>query len=130
MRNQSQERKNRMSKGLCKFCTQPRLNNHAQLCEKHFIANSAQWAIKRCNNQVIEILRQRFYKNPYCHYTGEKLVLGVNTHLDHIQSKKNNPELALDIDNVEWVSESANLAKNGMNKDEFIQFCKLIASRF
>jgi len=82
----------------------------------------------RCDNQVTAILIDRFNNNPVCPYTGEMLVLGVNAHLDHIESRRNRPDLARDIDNLEWISEKANLAKNGMSKNEFIQFCSLITA--
>lgn len=79
---------------------------------------------------MAEELLARFHQNPYCPYTGEVLTLGVNAHLDHIKSQKNHPELKGDINNIEWVSEAANLSKNGFNKDEFIEFCKLVAKSF
>jgi 5-methylcytosine-specific restriction endonuclease McrA len=126
-RNQSIERQNRMSQGFCKFCLQPRIVTHKQLCEKHYVANCAQAALGVCNNQVTATLTDRFNSNPVCPYTGEMLILGVNAHLDHIESKRNRPDLARDINNLEWISEKANLAKNGMSKNEFIQFCSLIA---
>ena len=127
-RNQTLERQTRISKGFCKFCIKSRLNTHNLFCEKHYIANCAVAGIATCQNSTIEILRERFYANPFCPYTGEKLVLGVNAHLDHIESRRNKPDLAKDINNVEWISEKANLAKNGMSKIEFIQFCSLITA--
>jgi 5-methylcytosine-specific restriction endonuclease McrA len=92
------------------------------------VSNCAKAALGRCDNQVTAILIDRFNRKPVCPYTGEMLVLGVNAHLDHIESKRNRPDLARDINNLEWISEKANLAKNGMSKDEFIQFCSLIAA--
>jgi len=117
-----------MGKGLCKFCIQPRILGHKQLCEKHYVTNAVQWAIGRCDNQVTKIFLERFYANPICPYTGQTLILGINAHLDHIESRKNRPDLAKELTNLEWVSEQANLAKNGMSNNEFIQFCSLIAS--
>jgi len=127
-KNQAQERRNRIEKGLCRFCVRPRLLNSNQLCEDHYIGNAIKCAIGKCDKETVAILKARFYDRPYCPYTGEKLIFGVNTHIDHVESKKNRPDLAKELNNLEWVSDRANLAKNGMSKQEFIQFCSLVAS--
>ena len=130
MNRQSQERQNRIAKGLCKHCVKPRISGHSWFCEKHYIAHCAQNAIGQCSIKVIETLQERFNTSAFCPYTGEPLVLGENAHLDHIKSKKNRPDLARNIDNLEWVSAKANLAKNSMDKEEFISFVQSVSSRF
>jgi 5-methylcytosine-specific restriction endonuclease McrA len=59
-------------------------------------------------------------QNFTCPYTGDKLVLGVNASIDHIKPKKRFPELASDINNIEWVSFRVNYHKYDCTKEEFI----------
>jgi len=125
----SQRRRSRVSNGLCRICAEQSLLNKG-FCEFHYVTDISSHSLGKCDKETVLILLKRFKENPFCPYTGEKLVLGINAHLDHTKSQKNHPELKGDIDNVEWISEQANLSKNGFNKEEFIQFCKLIASRF
>lgn len=124
-----ERRKFKKELGICRACNNPCIPTKA-VCEKHYILDVCNKTLGKADGNTVSILLNRFYSNPYCPYTGEKLKLGFNVHLDHIKSKKNRPDLSNDIDNVEWVSELANLSKNGFNKDEFIEFCKLVASRF
>jgi 5-methylcytosine-specific restriction endonuclease McrA len=129
-RSQSSERLNRINSGLCRYCKSPRIEGHSTLCKKHYVTNVAQHSLGRCDLETVGILISRFEENPVCPYTGEALILGTNAHLDHIVSRKNDPSLSTDINNVEWISDKVNIAKNEMNKDDFIQFCKSIAVRF
>lgn len=124
-----QQRRNRLSSGLCSYCKNIALPNK-QVCEKHYVVNIASKNLGKACSDTVEILLDKFHKNPYCPYTGEYLNLGVNVHLDHIKSVKNHPELQGDLNNVEWISETANLSKNGFNKEDFIAFCKNVAKRF
>jgi 5-methylcytosine-specific restriction endonuclease McrA len=119
----------RAAKGLCRHCTSKQMPGR-NICDRHYITDVASKSLGKANKEIVDILFKRFQENPYCPYTGELLVLGINAHLDHIKSQKNHPELKGDINNVEWISEQANLSKNGFNKDQFIEFCKLITSRF
>ena len=128
-KKKKEERERRIAKGLCRYCAEKALPGHKR-CGKHYIVDAANKNFGKGNAAIAEILLQRFKENPFCPYTGEKLVLGENAHLDHIKPKKNHPELKGDIENIEWVSEQANLSKSGFDKDEFIAFCKLVSSRF
>ena len=122
------ERNNRLAVGKCKYCSQPYLPSKL-VCRKHYVVDIASKTLGVAKATLATELLRRFDANPYCPYTGELLVLGINAHLDHILSLKNRPDLKGDINNVEWISETANLSKNGFNKDEFIEFCKIVAKR-
>ncbi|WP_146134153.1 hypothetical protein [Chlorogloea sp. CCALA 695] len=124
-----QFRASRRGSGKCVVCKEDALKNR-NVCKKHYVVDIAKASLGRADLQTVQILIEKFELNPFCIYTGEKLTLGINAHLDHILSRKNHPELKEDLDNVEWISEKANLAKNSMDKEEFIEFCKLIYSRF
>lgn len=115
----------RIESGLCVKCDRIRLDKCFQ-CDFHCVQDAAKWGLGRCDNQTVNTLLQRFHANPTCPYTGELLRLGFNAHLDHVQPRHRFPELASDINNVEWVSEKANLAKSGLTKDEFINLCQQI----
>jgi hypothetical protein len=126
-RHQKDERANRILLGKCRVCKEPVLPNR-RICRKHYVVDVANKTIGVATSAVADQLLARLDNNPYCPYTKEALVLGVNAHLDHILSLKNRPDLKGDLENIEWVSETANLAKNGFNKDEFINFCKIVAT--
>lgn len=64
-----------------------------------------------------------------CPYTGDKLIPGVNLHLDHKIPISRQPELALDINNLQFVSKRYNHAKYDMTDKEFLTFCKLVIKR-
>lgn len=65
-------------------------------------------------------------QNYRCPHTGDNLVLGDNTWLDHIMPRSRFPELAHDIDNVEWVTETVNRMKQDQTPDEFLALIKQI----
>ena len=80
--------------------------------------------------KMANILYDRLMYSPVCPYTGVKLELRVNAHLDHILPQASYPELAYDLSNMQWVSPRANMMKNNMTHNEFIAFCHNIAQRF
>lgn len=127
--SQKINRHKRQESGKCSYCSSLKMEDK-KVCEKHYIAQVVDAATGRSDNNTINYFREKFHSNPYCPYTGEKLILGVNAHLDHIKSKKNCPELSKEFSNLEWISEMANLSKNSFNKEEFISFCKSVAARF
>ncbi|MBE3087620.1 MAG: hypothetical protein IMZ71_00650 [Chloroflexi bacterium] len=64
-----------------------------------------------------------------CPYTGLPIRIGNGScHMDHILPTSRFPSSARDADNLEWVSEKANQAKQDMTKDEFILFCRQIVA--
>lgn len=126
-RHQKDERANRVLSGKCRVCKEFVLPNK-KVCRKHYVVDVANKTLGIATSTTADRLLVQLDNNPYCPYTGEALVLGVNAHLDHILSLKNRPDLKGDLDNIEWISETANLSKNGFNKDEFINFCKIVAT--
>lgn len=127
--NQAKHKRQRLEKGLCKHCSRPILPAR-KVCEWHCLVDLAATSLGRANSALVEALLKKYKSNPVCPYTGEKLIIGLNAHLDHIYPGSRYPELKDTLDNVEWISEKANLAKNDMTKNEFIYFCKLVSSRF
>ena len=119
-----------MEQGKCRFCTRDILPTSNRYCERHLISDMATKSIGTGDRKTIDVLLERLQNNPYCPYTGEKLILGVNAQLDHVLSRKNHPEKASDINNLEWVTSRANYAKDSLDKEDFIKLCKLVASRF
>lgn len=117
----------RLERGLCKLCNNARLPNSKYLCEKHYILSAARTALNISTNEVYYILKGKLDKQKWlCPYTGKKLVLGENTHLDHIFPTSRFPELRYSAENLEWVLDIVNLAKSNLTKDEFIILCKNI----
>ena len=125
----TKQQKHWLQSGMCKRCGSLRLPNHASFCAKHCVYEVLRTNSGINNVKTAEILLDRLYSNPYCPYTGEKLELGVNAHLDHILSRTKHPELISEPSNLEWISRQANISKNGMDKEEFIQFCKIVAQK-
>jgi ribosomal protein L34E len=126
---QKLRRDSRKSRGLCSDCLKPVLLDKL-VCEKHYIYQVTRAALGKSNTKIVKQFSQKFYENPYCPYTGDKLIMGENVQLDHIKSQKRHPDLSKNIDNLEWVSKQANISKSILDKEEFIAFCKNVASRF
>ena len=69
-----------------------------------------------------QIALQMMYEleaNPYCPVTNEHLIPGINCSLDHIIPISQQPELALDPNNMRWVSKVYNQAKGAMSDEDF-----------
>lgn len=117
----------RVSRGLCKFCTNPQMPHSNRLCEKHWYVEIATENLGAGTVEVARLLKDKLESQNYtCPYTGEKLVPGLNCHLDHILPTSRFPEKRHDIDNVEWVSERANYAKRDLTPQEFIELCNRV----
>ncbi len=129
VRSQKSERMARVEMGLCRVCTRKAIDGK-RVCDKHYVVDVCSKSLGTASSSIAETLLERFNQNPFCPYTGERLRLGYNAHLDHVVSVKARPDLKNDISNVEWISEKANLSKSCFSKQEFINFCKKIASRF
>lgn len=72
-----------------------------------------------------EALYKRLLEQPTCPYTGDKLVPTVNCNLDHRMPTSRGGGV-YDLDNLQFVSRRYNMAKNNMNDQEFLDFCRLI----
>lgn len=112
--------------GLCSGCGQrPSLETQTgqdagrlcDVCYFKFVARRYCGATHLWTQLRDQIIKQQYQ----CPYTGEQLILGLNTSLDHIQPKGRFPELAQSLDNMQWVSTDANTIKHDRTPDEFIE---------
>lgn len=115
-------------------CTNGALSN-SPLCEEHYLEGYATKYLKKVHKREgVRILREKFKRyGGKCPYTGEKLTLALNAHLDHIIPISRVEEFGIDPydpENVEWISKRANISKSDMTRDEFILFCAMIAKNF
>jgi len=116
------------SKNLCTNCSRQRMETSAYLCETHWFTKIAKSnGIKNGGEVVRKILEAQDYT---CPYTGKRLVAGLNASIDHKNPRSRFLDTWNRIENIEWVDIYVNSAKREMTKEEFISFCKLVASRF
>lgn len=125
--------KRRNQKGLCYSCLNPKLplGRH---CTKHSIHSLLITIRDRIKGNFaagdllnsINILSDKITNNPFCPYTGDYIALSCNAHLDHIIPISRRTDLALDVNNLQWVSSRYNQAKHSMTDKEFLAFCHLI----
>ena len=101
----------------------------AAYCTDHFFKNSAHGTLKDSSLwQDIKKLAEK--QNYICPLTGDKLIAGVNMSLDHIKPSSKYPHLLQDLNNLQWLSKWANLAKLDWDLDVFIANCIKVAKRF
>jgi len=115
MQNCKQKRSIRRSNGLCEACGNldiiQRPNREVVYCEacyfktmsrKHF-KTSSQW----------KNLKELFYKQPICPYTGIKLQIGVNASLDHKIPKS--VGRSNNLENLQFVYSNGDFDRNGFH---------------
>ena len=127
--NESQRRgaERRKANGSCRNCSKPIAEFSQCFCEIHFLVNLGRSNLNDSRVSTAKALKEKLEEQNYtCPYTGEKLFLGVNAHLDHILPSSRFPDSRFDFNNLEWVSDKANLAKSNMTKDEFLSFCQKV----
>lgn len=125
-KNIEKAKKRWVANGRCITCGKPKLEN-SRYCELHYIRSAMRYSLGHSRIDDAKILLAKFKSNGQkCPYTGEPLILGSNTHLDHILPRSRYPELIKSIDNLEWVSAIVNRAKGTMTKDEFLSKYKII----
>lgn len=113
--------------GLCIWCKNEKLE-HSKLCEMCYFKATAQATMK--NRKLAKDLQDLFYlQGEKCFITGNKLVLGLNAGLDHLEPNSTSPNLISDITNVRWVDRKINEMKRDWTIDEFIDMCKVVAER-
>lgn len=116
------------SRNLCTNCSRQRLETSSYLCEAHWFMKIAKSnGIKNGGPAVKKIIEDQSYT---CPYTGKKLVPGLNASIDHKNPRSRFPDSWNRIENIEWVDIYVNSAKREMTKEEFINFCRTIVSRF
>jgi len=135
LKTNNYERINRLNKlGLCVRCGQfsqllgktrnGELHTTCQRCYlKH--VSSSNLGTRNYATALFAKLKAQNYK---CPYTGDDLILGDNAWIDHIMPRSRFPELAQDINNVEWVTETVNRMKQDRTPDEFLTLIKQIHS--
>ena len=123
--SQRDRKARQIAKGLCRDCNRPPMAGK-NTCLHHSVAYIAVNALGSGKKHIVDELVRRIEANPYCPYTGDYIEIGVNAHLDHIKPRSRFPELAGDINNVEWVSSKVNRSKTDMTKDEYISLCSKI----
>lgn len=129
-RNETNPYYKRRSKNECVKCGKPVVDTKrgkGSQCKLHHIQSMINSSSKLSKIEAAKILLEKLEKNPYCPYTKEFLEIGKNASLDHKKPKSKYPELISDIDNLEWVSWTANKLKSNIEKEEFLKICRKIA---
>jgi len=108
--------------GLCTTCSSPRLA-HGKVCRECYLKRvasqngltSAGW---------VDLLELYEKQNGVCAYSGETLVFGDNSSLDHITpvSAGGTSELS----NLQWTTKTVNQIKRDLSEDEFLRLVNLI----
>ena len=121
----SVKRENSRQNGLCIQCHKEKTYATLDSCLTCNMKAKAYIHLKDRSRyeELIEKLESQLY---LCPYTGEQLIIGVNASVDHIYPKKRFPELAHDINNLEWVHSRINNMKHDFTKDEFLAMVRNI----
>lgn len=94
----------------------------------------AKYRTREFNITLDDLLNQWDKQNGICPYTGIKLIHPIRikdegliymASLDRIDSTK-----GYIVDNIQFISAAANLAKNNMTHEQMIEFCKLISIKW
>ncbi len=121
-------RKRHIQSGLCGNCTEKLMENSKTVCIKHYFAGVAgKIGLKTKDWEKLKHILES--QNHICPYTGKKLTPGVNASVDHILPSSRFPELKSDLSNIEWVDLKVNEVKSDFTRAEFIEICKLVATR-
>jgi NMD protein affecting ribosome stability and mRNA decay len=133
LRNLHQNRIDRLNKlDLCVRCGRfsqlpgvTRCGNLHITCQSCYLKHISQSNLgsRKYADALLAKLEGQNYK---CSYTGDNLILGDNAWVDHIMPRSRFPELAGDIDNIEWVTEAVNRMKQNQMPDEFLSLIKQI----
>lgn len=122
-------KRERVADGLCAECSSPQLEHSGSLCLRHWARGIASRGLRRSTLKVADALLEKLEGQQWkCPYTGTTLVPAKNCELDHILPVSRFPGLRSSVDNVEWVSRRINRLKSARTKEEFIAFCRLVAS--
>lgn len=114
------KRSERKTKKRCADCHRDR--EIGCYCSKHYFENRCQKSLGKRDINLALVIKDKIKQQNYkCVYTGEKLILGVNAHLDHIMPRSRFPELANDVNNLEWVTDEINNLKGQLTKEEFLR---------
>ena len=109
----------------CLECGNERLAN-TKYCEEHYYK---MLTYKAMGSEIFwRELREKFInQNGKCFYTGDKLIHGINSSIDHIIPKSSKHKKVYTLDNLVWCTREVNLAKRHTSLKDFISLCKKIA---
>jgi hypothetical protein len=118
--NTRKQREHRLKNGLCSYCDEPRISSC--YCKEHLLKDLARTHLK--NRNGFDKLDKLFENQNICPYSGKKLVLGVNTSIDHKIPKSKGGENK--IENLQWVYRPVNTMKQDFMEEEFFELIKTI----
>jgi hypothetical protein len=124
----TQIKQNRRNNNICRNCNKPTLKNSVY-CFDHWFMDVSRRHFKtpKYDKALIDLWEKQ---NRKCVYTGIELIPADNMSLDHIISRYDNPSLAHDFNNVQWVHKDINTMKSKFSHDNFIKLCRYICQRF
>lgn len=115
-----------VSAGRCAQCGAPRDAGSDMYCRMHILKLAAYRWLDNVTlwRELDDLLKKQGER---CAYTGEPLLLGQNASLDHkIPRSRGGANV---IDNVQWLSWTANRCKTDLTHDEFVALCATVASK-
>ena len=125
---QKQIKQNRKLNNICQDCNKPALKNNLY-CFDHWFQRVSRRYFKdiKYDKALIDLWEKQ---NRRCVYSNVELIPSDNMSLDHIVSQYDNPDLAHDLNNVQWVHKDINSMKTKFSHDAFIKLCKYISQKF
>lgn len=118
-----QHREKAKKENMCStLCGSVRVGNSC-FCEKHYFScTRRRYKIENTGSE--DCLKVLFEKqNERCVFCNDKLILGINTELDHLLPKSKCPEKARDINNLAWTCIDCNQGKQNLTPLGFINMC-------
>lgn len=113
------------NKGLCLECGQKRLDN-TSYCEEHYYKMISYSAMK--TQKYWKELKSKYEtQKGKCYYTGDNLIHGVNSSIDHIIPKSSKNKKVFTLENLVWCTREVNLAKRHTSLQNFIELCKKVS---
>lgn len=115
------------SKGLCAECGNFKALPDNIACEKCYLKQKSRDHLGSVRGW--RALRRLWSKQKgVCPYTGLHLTMGIDASIDHIKPKYLYPELAKDLDNLQWVHKTVNEMKGYQTEQEFLALINLICT--
>ena len=121
----------RQQVGLCVACMPGIALPNESVCLFCWVMILIRTLCTRCKQPLTLVQRKQLatilmHSIPiHCPYTGEPVLPGINLHLDHKLPLKERPDLAFNLDNLQWVSKAYNYCKWDMSDTEFTSKYKL-----
>ena len=122
LRKFRERRKNFKKNSLCVKCGKLPIPG-SSMCEECYFKETS-YRYFGTNNKWQE-LKNKLDAQKKCPYTGDNLIVGINTETDHIKARGSGGSRN-DINNMQWVSKLANRAKWNQSEKEFLDLVKKI----